>query len=114
MTCHGGLRLIEPCAALLAGVSLIAPSAAVAQRAPTVQAAPAKLDELKKHDEELKSLRDAQQKSVETEAALKREIEQIGADRRKLNQTLIDGAARVRELEDKVAATEQRLQPLEN
>jgi septal ring factor EnvC (AmiA/AmiB activator) len=114
MTCHGGLRLIEPCAALLAGVSLIAPTVVLAQRAPAVQAAPAKLDELKKHDEELKSLRDAQQKSVETEAALKREIEQIGADRRKLNQTLIDGAARVRELEDKVAATEQRLQPLEN
>jgi len=114
MTCHGGLRLIEPCAALLAGVSLIAPSAAVAQRAPTVQATPAKLDELKKHDEELKSLRDAQKKSVESEAAIKREIEEIGADRRKLNQSLIDTAARLRGLEDKIAASQQRLEPLEN
>src|SRR5690348_8310847 len=98
MTWHGGLRLIEPCAVLLAGVGLAAPGVVFAQRAPAVQTAPASLDELKKHDEELKSLRDAQQKSVETEAALKREIEQIGADRRKLNQTLIESATRVREL----------------
>jgi len=37
-------------------------------------------------------------KRGDTEAALKREIEQIGADRRKLNQDLIDTAGRIRGL----------------
>ena len=55
-----------------------------------------------------------QRKSAETEAALKREIEQIGADRRKLNQALIDTAARLRDVETKIAATEARLKPLDD
>jgi len=91
------------------------PAAAAAQQAP----APAqnlkdgKVDVLQKHDDELKALREQQQKSAETEATIKRELEEIGADRRKLNQALIDTAARVREVEDKVSATEERLKPLD-
>ena len=42
------------------------------------------------------------------EAALKREIEQIGADRRKLNQDLIDTAGRIRGVEAQVTATGKR------
>jgi len=72
-----------------------------------------KLEAIKQHDEELKSARDQQRKSVETEAALKREIEQIGADRRKLNQDLIDTAARLRGIESKIADTQERLKPLD-
>ena len=72
-----------------------------------------KLEALKQHDEELKSARDQQRKSAETEAALKREIEQIGADRRKLNQDLIDTAARLRGVESKIADTQERLKPLD-
>jgi septal ring factor EnvC (AmiA/AmiB activator) len=73
-----------------------------------------KLDAIKQNDEKLKSTRDEQQKSAETEAALKREIEQIGADRRKLNQDLIDTAGRLRAVESKIAATQERLKPLDD
>ncbi|MEP7030548.1 MAG: peptidoglycan DD-metalloendopeptidase family protein, partial [Pseudolabrys sp.] len=65
-------------------------------------------------DQELQAARDAQRKSIETEASLKREIEQFGADRRKLNQDLIDTAARLRGLEGQIAATEGRLKPLDD
>jgi len=95
---------------------VFAPAMAEAQRAqPAQQARPnaANLDELKRRDDELKALRDAQQKSAENEAALKREIEEIGADRRKLNETLIGTAARVRDVEAKVADTERELKPLD-
>ena len=67
----------------------------------------------KQRDDELKAARDQQRKSAETETALKREIEQIGADRRKLNQDLIDTAARLRDVESKIAATQERLNPLD-
>ena len=73
-----------------------------------------KLDSLNQRDLDLKAARDAQSKSIETEAALKREIEQIGSDRRKLNQDLIDTAGRIRSVEAQVTATEARLKPLDD
>ena len=73
-----------------------------------------KLDALKQRDQDLKAARDAQSKSNETEAALKREIEQIGSDRRKLTQDLIDTASRIRGVEAQVTATEARLKPLDD
>src|SRR5271169_4576322 len=96
-----------PRAALFAGLSLALPMtlAATAQD---------KLDSLKQRDQDLKTARDAQSKSIEAEAALKREIEQIGADRRKLNQDLIDTAGRIRGVEAQVTATEARLKPLDD
>jgi murein hydrolase activator len=121
MICFGGSSRLGPRAALLAGLGLALPLALAepldAQDKPA--AAPAqndkseKLDALKQHDEELKATRDAQRKSADTEAALKREIEQIGADRRKLNQALLDTAARTRDVEAKVEATQARLAPLD-
>jgi septal ring factor EnvC (AmiA/AmiB activator) len=73
-----------------------------------------KLDVLRDRDQQLESLRGDQKKSAETEASLKREIEQIGADRRKLNQDLIDTAARIRDVEDRISATQARLKPLDD
>src|SRR5450631_3156126 len=75
--------------------------------------ADAKLNTLKQRDQELQAARDAQKKSIETEVALKHEIDQIGADRKKLNQDLIDTAARLRSLEVQIPATEARLKPLD-
>ena len=72
------------------------------------------LDGLKAHDQELEATREQQRKSIETEAALKREIEQIGADRRKLAQDLIATAARLRAAEAAVEATQVRLKPLDD
>src|SRR5690349_16685524 len=77
-------------AALTAGfgvaLSLLVAASAQEQAPP---AGPSKqLDTLKQRNEDLNNIRDQQKKSADTEAAIKREIEQIGADRRKLNQTL--------------------------
>src|SRR4051794_18009910 len=54
------------------------------------------LDALKKRDQEIEAIRAEQKKTAETQAKLKSEIDLIGEDRRKLNQALIDAAARLR------------------
>ena len=71
------------------------------------------LDALKKRDQELEAVRAEQKKAAETQAKLKSEIDLIGEDRRKLNQALIDAAARLRGDEDRIAETETRLKPLD-
>ena len=113
----GGNNRLDPRFALIAGLGLALPLALNAPaRAPAqeTQDKPAgKLDLLKQRDKDLETLRGAQSKAAETEAAIKREIEQIGSDRRKLNQSLIDTAARLRAVEAKVAATQARLEPLD-
>jgi septal ring factor EnvC (AmiA/AmiB activator) len=96
--------------ALIAGLVAAIPLA----HARAQNAAQEKLETLKQHDQELQAARDAQRKSIETEAALKGEIEQIGADRRKLNQDLIDTAGRLRGVEANIDATETRLKPLDD
>jgi len=70
------------------------------------------IETLKQRDKELEALRDAQQHADEAEAKLRREIETIGADRRKLNAQLIATASRVRTIEANMVATETRLEPL--
>jgi len=119
MICLGGFSL-DPRSALVAGLGLALPLAlagpAAAQDRPAQPAQTdkaKKLDAIKKHDEELKATRDQQRKSADTEAALKREIEKIGDDRRKLNQALIDTAAKLRGVEGKVESTQARLAPLD-
>ncbi len=114
------LRGFDPRSAFIAALALGLPitlaAAVLAQERPIHLAQSdktGKLDALKQRDQDLKAARDAQSKSIEAEAALKREIEQIGADRRKLNQDLIDTAGRIRGVEGQVAATEARLKPLD-
>ncbi len=92
-------------------VALVA--AAAAQQAPVVPVNTDKVGLLDQHQQELDKLRGEQRKASETEATLTREIEALGADRRKLNQDLIDTAGRIRALEGKIAATETRLVPLD-
>jgi septal ring factor EnvC (AmiA/AmiB activator) len=120
MICFGGFSRLDPRFALIAGLGLALPvglnTGVSAQQHPVVTAQNdkiEKLDALKQHDRELKATREQQRKSAETEAALKREIEQIGADRRKLNQDLIATAARLRGVEAKIEATQARLEPLD-
>jgi len=121
----GGNRL-DPRFALIAGLGLALPAlnlpaSAQNQAQPPAQdksavpapAADNKADVLKQRDQELQNLRGEQSKSAETEAALKREIEQLGADRAKLNQALIDTAARLRNVEEKITQTQARLEPLD-
>src|SRR5438105_3715005 len=117
----GGFGCLDPRAALIAGVGFLLPltlaAAEVTQEFHTRIAQNSnaeKLDALKQRDEELKSTREEQRKSTEAEAALKREIEQVGADRGKLNQDLIDTAGRLRGVEAKIMATQERLKPLDD
>ena len=81
------------------------PSATPAPASPT--------GNLKQREQELEAIRAEQKRALENEARLKREVESIGDDRRKLNQQLIDVAARVRNLEDGIAGIEERLAPLD-
>jgi septal ring factor EnvC (AmiA/AmiB activator) len=120
MICLGGFSGLDPRAALIAGLGLALPVTLAAVVLAQEQPAPAAQSEvadplktLKQRDDELKAVRDEQRKSAEAEAALKREIEQIGADRTKLNQDLIDTAARLRAVEAKVVSTQDRLKPLD-
>ena len=120
MICLWGFGGLDPRAALIAGLGFALPitlaAAVMAQERPappTQNEAADPLKILKQRDEELKAARDEQRKSAEAEAALRREIEQIGADRTKLNQDLIDTAARLRGVETKVASTQKRLKPLD-
>ncbi len=119
MICLGGFSL-DPRSALVAGLGLALPLALAGPAAAQTRTAQLaqndkteKLDAIKKHDEELKATRAQQRKSADTEASLKREIEKIGDDRRKLNQALIDTAAKLRGVEAKVEATQARLAPLD-
>jgi septal ring factor EnvC (AmiA/AmiB activator) len=70
------------------------------------------LDALKQREQELEAVRSAQEQASENEARLRREIESISADRRKLNADLIATASRVRAVEGSIAVVESRLKPL--
>lgn len=120
MICLGGFSGLDTRAAFIVALALGLPVTlavqGVAQEKPVLLAQndkAVKIDALKQRDQDLKAARDAHSKSIETEAAIKREIEQIGADRRKLNQDLIDTAGRIRGVEAQVAATETRLESLD-
>ncbi|MPZ57840.1 MAG: peptidoglycan DD-metalloendopeptidase family protein [Rhizobiales bacterium] len=86
------------------------PAFTLSQAARTSEA----LEALKQRDLELEAVRSSQQQAGEVEAKLRREIESISADRRKLNAQLIATASRVRAAEVSIAATESRLKPLED
>ena len=102
-------------------LGLMAASAQAAPRARTPAPAdanrsvspPASLDTLKERDEQLEKLRAEQRRILENEAKLKREIEAIGDDRRKFNQQIIETAARVTEVEERAAQTQERLDVLD-
>jgi septal ring factor EnvC (AmiA/AmiB activator) len=120
MICFGRLCGLDRRLALVAVLGLALPFAStggVRAQQPAAVATPddksEKLDALKHRDEELNATREQQRHSSETEAALKREIEQIGADRRKFNRDLIDTAGRLRGVEAKIEATQARLEPLD-
>jgi septal ring factor EnvC (AmiA/AmiB activator) len=90
------------------------PSFPTATQPPSGPAAkPEDVEALKKDSQDLEAILAEQRKALETENKLRREIESIGADRRQLNQQLIDTAARLRTVETQVADAQERLQPLD-
>jgi septal ring factor EnvC (AmiA/AmiB activator) len=60
----------------------------------------------------LESIRSDQRKAADVEMKLRQEVDALGEDRRKLTQSLIDSAARVRVIEQQMVDTETRLSPL--
>src|SRR5438309_5749410 len=107
--------LILGCVTLtIAGVwPLRFPAASAQTPAPQHPAGPPSLDTLNARERELEGLRAEQRRTLENEARLKREIESIGDDRRRFNQQLIDTASRVLAVEERIAQTQARLEPLD-
>src|SRR5262245_53045338 len=110
---------LRPLVVATVGVALVGLISASAQtprgrsQAPAEANGPVNADTLKQRELELEALRMEQRKTLEREAALKREVESIGDDRRKFNQQIIEIAARVVSLEERVAKTHERLAPLD-
>ena len=72
-----------------------------------------KADDLKQRDQELAAIRAEQRAVLNNEAKLKREVEAIGDDRRKLTSEMIEAAGRIRAVEQQIAASEGRLAPID-
>src|SRR5262249_23312042 len=104
----------------LIATSLAASSVAGAQtrshpaaaQPPAFAPAPNSADALKQHDQELDAALARQRDSAEAQAKLRSEIETLSQDRRKFNAQLIEPAARVRDVEAGIIATQARLDTL--
>jgi murein hydrolase activator len=92
---------------------VLAGSPVFAQAEPPALRGAVDADVLKQRDQEYEALQAERRKAAEAEAKLRDEIDAVVADQRKLNQQLIETATRVRELENRIAATEGRLKPLD-
>jgi septal ring factor EnvC (AmiA/AmiB activator) len=114
MICRSPKTISRAALAALGLALSAAPALAQTPPVPGIADKSQALDSLRTHDRELEAARDQQRKSLDTEAALKREIEQLGADRRKLAQDLIDTAGRLRSTEQAIEATQVRLKPLDD
>jgi murein hydrolase activator len=109
---------VRPLLAAALGLCLCGLMAASAQTPrgrtlPAAEPARSAADTLKQREHELEALRGEQRKALEREAALKREIESIGDDRRKFNQQIIETASRVVAVEQRIAGTQERLAALD-
>jgi septal ring factor EnvC (AmiA/AmiB activator) len=100
---------------LAAAVALGASPAGYAQGAaePSPAATSSIADVIKQREQELEAAQAAQKSAAELERKLKADIAAIGQDRNKLNQQLIDVAARVRTVETQIVDTEARLRTLD-
>ncbi|MHB8271690.1 murein hydrolase activator EnvC family protein [Bradyrhizobium sp.] len=96
--------------ASFAGLALSPAAAQIA--AATPQVAPSS-DAIKQREQELEAARAQQKSAAELQEKLKADIAAIGQDRSKLNQQLIDIAARVRGVETRIGDAEARLRPLD-
>jgi septal ring factor EnvC (AmiA/AmiB activator) len=106
-------------ATAIVALSLLGAGGAAADPPAQPQAAPAQHDpaapdQKATRERELQALRDEQRKAAEIETRLKAEIESLGRDRSKLNEALIDAAARIRTLEGQIATREGRIQTLDD
>jgi septal ring factor EnvC (AmiA/AmiB activator) len=71
------------------------------------------VDIIRQREQELEAIRAQQKSAADLQAKLKADIAAMGQDRGKLNQQLIDVAARVRGVETRIDDAEARLRPLD-
>jgi len=98
--------------ATLAGATALPARAQFA--APTQQATAPSADIIRQREQELEAARAQQKSAAELQEKLKADIAALGQDRGKLNQQLIDIAARVRGIETRIDDAETRLRPLDS
>jgi septal ring factor EnvC (AmiA/AmiB activator) len=98
--------------AILAVALTLASGAAVAQSDNARDAAGSEL--LRQRDQELETIRAEQKRALENEKKLRAESETLSEDRRKFNQALIDGAAKVKDIEKRLTTNEARIKPLQD
>jgi len=79
----------------------------------TQEAAAPSADAIKQREQELEAARAQQKSAAELQEKLKADIAAIGQDRSKLNQQLIDIAAKVRGIETRISDAEARLHDLD-
>ncbi|QRM29022.1 murein hydrolase activator EnvC [Microvirga sp. VF16] len=100
-------------AAWMVAASLSPAGAQQQPAAPTAQPAQSEtVEEKARREQDLKVLEEAITANAEARRRLETEVEEIKADRAKLNAALIDTAERVRGTEDRIRGLEQRLQTL--
>jgi murein hydrolase activator len=92
---------------------LLTAGAAFAQTEAAVRD-PSGSDLLSQRDQELQAARTEQKRAIENEKKLRTEIDSLGEDRRRFNQALIDGAAKVKEIEKRLTDNEARIKPLQD
>ena len=92
---------------------VLAQSPRPAAKTPAAQAAPNPAA-VRQRDQELDSIRAEQRKSQEAEQRLATENDAIAEERRKLNQSVIEAATRIRATEERIAAMEIHLRQLES
>lgn len=98
--------------AILAVALTLASGAAFAQSDNARDAAGSEL--LRQRDQELETIRAEQKRALENEKKLRAESETLSEDRRKFNQALIDGAAKVKDIEKRLTTNEARIKPLQD
>lgn len=112
---RGPLHSIRPLSVIVLTASFagLVASPAPAQEAVATSQVAAPSDAIKQREQELEAARAQQKRAAELREKLKADIAAIGQDRSKLNQQLIDIAARVRGVEIRIADAEARLRPLD-
>ncbi len=96
----------------LTATLVLSPAAAQVESGAQQVAAPAP-ETIRQREQELEATRAQQKSAAELQEKLKASIAALGQDRSKLNQQLIDIAARVRGVESRIGDAEARLRPLD-
>ncbi|ABE37805.1 MULTISPECIES: murein hydrolase activator EnvC family protein [Rhodopseudomonas] len=110
----GGFAAQLPSGLLASGLGMLLPCAIITATQAQPAAAPSPTTDLiRQREQELEAARQQQKRASELQDKLRADLAAIGEDRTKLNQQLIDIAAKVRAVESKISETEARLGPLD-